>query len=58
MGVGTPLERFAAKFCAISRRKYPEIFYGDPFHEDFVPEWVHEGSGSSSHGFLGLDISL
>ena len=35
MGVGTPDERFAAKFCAESRLECPEIFYGDPFGEIF-----------------------
>ena len=52
MGVGTYLERFAAKFCAISRRKYPEIFYGDPFHEDFGPDGVGQRSGASSFTFF------
>ena len=52
MGVGTPLERFAAKFCAISRDKCPEIFYGDPFRDIFVPKGVGQRSGASSFTFF------
>ena len=55
MGVGTPLERFAAKFCAEPRRECPEIFYGDPFGDIFVPIGVGQGSGASSFTF-SLDL--
>ena len=48
MGVGTYLERFAAKFCVEPRRECPEIFYGDPFGDIFVLNWVDQGSGASS----------
>ena len=59
MGVGTPLERFAAKFCAEPRRECPEIFYGDPFGDIFVLNWGGQGSGASSFTFSldpGLDL--
>ena len=61
MGVGTYLERFAAKFCVEPRRECPEIFYGDPFGAKFVPNWLGQGSGASSFTFvldLDLDISF
>ena len=48
MGVGTYLERFAAKFCVEPRRECLKIFYGDPFGDIFVPDWVGQGSGASS----------
>ena len=54
MGVGTPLERFAAKFCA-DPLKMPEIFYGDPLGDIFVPIGVGQGSGASSFTFF-LDL--
>ena len=37
------------KFCTKSRSECPEIFYGDPFGDDFVQIGVDEGSGPSSH---------
>ena len=52
MGVGTPLERFAAKFCVEPRREWSKIFYGDPFGHIFVPNWVGRGSGASSFTFF------
>ena len=55
MGVGTPLERFAAKFCVEPRRECPKIFYGDPFGAIFVPNGVGQGSGASSFTF-SLDL--
>ena len=61
MAVGTPLERFAAKFCVEPRRECPKIFYGDPFGAIFVPNWVGQGSGASSFTFsldLGLGLGL
>ena len=61
MGVGTYLERFAAKFCVEPRRECLEIFYGDPFGAKFVPNWLGQGSGTSSFTFvldLDLDISF
>ena len=51
MGVGTYLERFAAKFCVEPRRECPKIFYGDPFGAIFVPNWVGQGFGASSFTF-------
>ena len=47
MGVGTYLERFAAKFCVEPRRECLKIFYGDPFGDIFVLNWVDQGSGAS-----------
>ena len=61
MGVGTYLERFAAKFCVEPRRECLNIFYGDPFGDIFVLNWVDQGSGASSFTFfldLDLDISF
>ena len=61
MGVGTYLERFAAKFCVEPRRECLKIFYGDPFGAKFVPNWLGQGSGASSFTFsldLGLDLGL
>ena len=59
MGVGTYLERFAAKFCVEPRRECLKIFYGDPFGAKFVPNWVDRGSGASSFPFfLDLDLDL
>ena len=55
MGVGTPLERFAAKFCAEPRQECPEIFYGDPVGEFFVLFGVGQGSGASLFTFF-LDL--
>ena len=48
MGVGTYLERFAAKFCVEPRRECLKIFYGDPFGDIFGLNWVDQGSGASS----------
>ena len=45
---GTPLERFAMKFCAEPRSKCSEIFYGDPFGEDFVPNLASESGPAAS----------
>ena len=59
MGVGTPLEGFAAKFCVEPRGECPEIFYGDPVGDIFVLNWVGQGSGASSLTFfLDLDLDL
>ena len=59
MGVGTYLERFAAKFCVEPRRECLKIFYGDPFGAIFVPNWLGQGSGASSFTFfLDLDLDL
>ena len=59
MGVGTYLERFAAKFCVEPRRECLKIFYGDPFGAKFVPNWLGQGSGASSFTFvLDLDLDL
>ena len=55
MGVGTYLERFAAKFCVEPRRECPEIFYGDPFGDIFVLIGLGQGSGASSFTFF-LDL--
>ena len=57
MGVGTYLERFAAKFCVEPRRECLKIFYGDPFGAKFVPNWLGQGSGASSFTFF-LDLVL
>ena len=48
---GTPLERSGSKFCAKSRPRELRSIYGDPFHEDFVPAGVDDGSGPGSHTF-------
>ena len=45
---GTPLERSGSKFCAKCRARELRSIYGDPFHEDFVPD---DGSGPGSHTF-------
>ena len=61
MGVGTYLERFAAFLNPRNRSEWSEIFFLDPFGEDFVPNWLGQGSGASSFAFvldLDLDISF
>ena len=61
MRVGTPLEKFAAKFCVEPRRECLKIFYGDPLGAKLVLNWLGQGSGASSFTFvldLDLDISF
>ena len=52
MGVGTHLERFAAFWNPRSSGEWSKSSYGDPFGAIFVPNWVGQGSGASSHTFF------
>ena len=62
MGVGTHLERFAAKFCAEPRRERPDIFCGDPFGDILVPVGVGQDSEKQNftffHALLIFELTL
>ena len=47
MGVGTPLERFAAFWNPRNWSEWSKIFFLDPIGANFVPNWRGQGSGAS-----------
>ncbi len=51
MTIGTYPMRSGPEFCAKSRAERPEIFYGDPFGEDFLQKWDLGVPGSASSLF-------